>query len=62
MNIKLYNSTSNADSTWIHIVDYQTVATDAYKILKYARQNKKDFYISAIARPSSSKHDVHSSS
>uniref|UniRef100_A0A3Q7ITR4 Uncharacterized protein n=1 Tax=Solanum lycopersicum TaxID=4081 RepID=A0A3Q7ITR4_SOLLC len=41
---------------------YQTVARDAYNILKHARENQKDCYISAIARPSSSKHDVHSSS
>nr|XP_004236364.1 probable methyltransferase At1g27930 [Solanum lycopersicum] len=60
--IKLYNSTSNADSTRIHRVEYQTVARDAYKILKHARQNQKDCYISATARPSSSKHDVHSNS
>ncbi|XP_015057696.1 probable methyltransferase At1g27930 [Solanum pennellii] len=61
-NIKLYNSTSNADSTCIHRVEYQTVARDAYKILKHVRENQKDCYISAIARRSSSKHDVHSSS
>ncbi|XP_004236364.2 arabinogalactan O-methyltransferase 2 [Solanum lycopersicum] len=60
--IKLYNSTSNADSTRIYRVEYQTVASDAYKILKHARQNQKDCYISATARPSSLKHDVHSNS
>ncbi|XP_049393154.1 probable methyltransferase At1g27930 [Solanum stenotomum] len=58
--IKLYNSTSKANSTRIHRVEYQTVARDAYKILKHARQNQKDSYISATA--SSSKHDLYSNS
>ncbi|KAH0704527.1 hypothetical protein KY285_018805 [Solanum tuberosum] len=58
--IKLYNSTSNANSTRIHRVEYQTVARDAYKILKHARRNQKDCYISATA--SSSKHDLYSNS
>lgn len=53
------NSTSNTNSTRIHRVEYQTVARDAYKILKHARQNQKDCYISAAA---SSEHDLHSNS
>ncbi|MCD9642125.1 hypothetical protein HAX54_028792 [Datura stramonium] len=57
--IKANNSTSNTNSTRIHRVEYQTVARDAYKILKHARQNQKDCYISAAA---SSKHDLHSNS
>lgn len=58
--IKASNSTSNTNSTRIHRVEYQTVARDAYKILKHARQNQKDCYISDIA--STSKHDHGNSS
>ncbi|XP_055827256.1 probable methyltransferase At1g27930 [Solanum dulcamara] len=57
--IKANNSTSNTNSTRIQRVEYQTVARDAYKILKHARQNQKHCYISASDR---AKHDLHSNS
>lgn len=57
--IKANNSTSNTNSTRIQRVEYQTVARDAYKILKHARQNQKHCYISAS---DSAKHDLHSNS
>ncbi|CAN4087926.1 unnamed protein product [Withania somnifera] len=57
--IKANNCTSNTNRTRIHKVEYQTVARDAYKILKHARHNQKECYISAT---DSAKYDLHSNS
>lgn len=42
--IKTINATDHANTIRIYKVEYQTVARDAYKLLKHARRNQKNCY------------------
>ncbi|XP_019244606.1 PREDICTED: probable methyltransferase At1g27930 [Nicotiana attenuata] len=42
--IKTINATDHSNTTRIYKIEYQTVARDAYELLKHARRNQKNCY------------------